>query len=220
MPELIFSALILQAVAFLAALTFHEFAHAAAADRLGDPTPRVQGRLTLNPIAHIDLFGTILLPLFLILTRAPILFGWAKPVMFDPYNLTNPRRDAAIISFAGPLANLILAIVSSVLLHTSLFYNVGGDIAINFLYQFVFINVVLAIFNLVPVHPLDGGKILIGLLPEDIADQWDRILQQYGTIILLFLIFPIFGGQAIIWNIIGPTIKLLIGLLLPAGGFI
>ncbi|OGY14504.1 MAG: hypothetical protein A3A58_01870 [Candidatus Blackburnbacteria bacterium RIFCSPLOWO2_01_FULL_41_27] len=209
-----------QIIAFLLALTFHEFAHALAADRLGDPTPRVQGRLTLNPIAHIDLFGTILLPLFLLLTRAPILFGWAKPVMFDPYNLANPRRDAAIISFAGPLANLILAIASALLLSTSRFYDLGGSLTFDFLYQFITLNIVLAIFNLVPVHPLDGGKILVGLLPEDVADQWDRILRQYGTFILLFLIFPIFGGQAIVWNIIGPTISFILGILLPTGGLI
>lgn len=216
-------AFLFQIIAFLLALTFHEFAHALAADRLGDPTPRVQGRLTLNPIAHIDLFGTILLPLFLLLTRAPILFGWAKPVMFDPYNLANPRRDAAIISFAGPLANLILAVISAFLLNTTVFYGLGqfqeieGGLLSGFLYQFVILNVVLAIFNLVPVHPLDGGKILVGLLPEDVADQWDRVLRQYGTFILLFLIFPIFGGQAIVWNIIGPTISFILGMLLPSG---
>lgn len=209
-----------QVAAFLLALTFHEFAHAYAADRLGDPTPRVQGRLTLNPIAHIDLFGTILLPLFLILTRAPILFGWAKPVMFDPYNLANPRRDAALISFAGPLVNLILAIMSAILLSTTLFYELGDGLFFDFLHQFVILNVVLAIFNLVPIHPLDGGKILVGLLPEKVAEDWDRILSQYGTFILIFLIFPVFGGQAIIWNIIGPTISFILGILLPTGGLI
>lgn len=211
---------VFQVIAFLLALTIHEFAHAWAADRLGDPTPRVQGRLTLNPLAHIDPFGTILLPLFLILTRAPILFGWAKPVVFDPYNLANPRRDAALISFAGPLSNLIMATVSSVLLNTALFYHFGSDVVYAFLTQFVVINVVLAIFNLVPVHPLDGGKILVGLLPENIADQWDRILHQFGTFILLFLIFPIFGGQALIWNLIGPTISLVLEILLPTSGLL
>lgn len=209
-----------QALAFLIALTLHEFAHALAADRLGDPTPRVQGRLTLNPIAHIDMFGTVLLPLFLLITRAPIMFGWAKPVMFDPYNLANPRRDAALISFAGPLANLALATASAIFLNTILFYHLGNGFFYVFLQQFVVINVVLAIFNLVPVHPLDGGKILIGLLPEDVAGQWDKILQQYGTFILLFLIFPIFGGQAIIWNLIGPTIRFLLNIFLPTSGLI
>lgn len=211
---------IFQVIAFLVALTIHEFAHAFAADRLGDPTPRVQGRLTLNPAAHIDPFGTILLPLFLLLTRAPILFGWAKPVMFDPYNLANPRRDAALISFAGPLANLLFAVVSAIILSTSLFWNIGAGLLSDFLHQFVVLNVVLAVFNLVPVHPLDGGKILVGLLSENIADQWDRILHQYGTFILLFLIFPIFGGNALVWTIIGPTIQFILGILLPFSGVI
>src|SRR3990167_2882360 len=129
------------------AITVHEFAHALLADRLGDPTPRSQGRLTLNPLAHLDPLGTLMLFVFR--------FGWGKPVIFDPYNLAHPRRDAGIISIAGPLSNLFLAIILSLCLHFlplplllyPLFYTV------------IILNISLAIFNLVPVAPLDGEKI-------------------------------------------------------------
>lgn len=211
---------LIRALVFILAITIHEFAHAYAADRLGDPTPRVQGRLTLNPLAHIDLFGTVILPLFLILTRAPLLFGWAKPVQFDPYNLASPRRDSAIISFAGPLSNFLMATLSALIFHFASLNHLELGLAYSFLVQFVMINVILGIFNLVPVHPLDGGKVLVGLLPPDMADDVDRFLSQYGFLILIALIFPIFGGQALIWGFIGPTIEFLINLLLPGLGFI
>lgn len=207
--------LIILGLAFLLAITIHEFSHAWTADRLGDPTARVQGRLTLNPAAHIDAVGTILVPLFLILTRSPIVFGWAKPVQFDPFNLANPRRDAALISFAGPASNLVLALILSVLLRLSLFYNVAPVLTSSVIGAFVAINVILAVFNLIPVHPLDGGKILIGLLPRETAYDWDRILHQYGIIILLLLVFPIFGGASLVTSVIGPIVTAILHLLLP-----
>lgn len=208
--------LLISVPALLAAISVHEFAHAQAADRLGDPTPRVQGRLTLNPLAHLDPLGTLMFILFR--------FGWGKPVQFDPYNLENPRRDAAIISFAGPAANLLLATA------LSLFYRFGlptvafSEAMFFILRELVQIaiqfNVVLAVFNLLPVHPLDGGKILVGLLPREIAYDWDRILNQYGFIILLVLILPVFGGAPLVWNFLGPTITFLLNLLLPSAGWI
>lgn len=198
--------------ALLLAITVHEFAHAFAADRLGDPTPRSQGRLTLNPLAHLDPIGTLLI-LF-----API--GWGKPVQFDPYNLANPRRDAAIISFAGPLSNIALAVVLSLLLHFLFQTGNINELSGAILFQLIVLNVSLAIFNLIPIHPLDGGKILIGLLPDDIASKWDVILHQYGLYILLMLILPIFGGQAIMWKFIGPTIQFVLNLLIPGFGTI
>ncbi len=199
-------------VALIIAITIHEFAHAYAADRLGDPTPRVQKRLTLNPLSHLDPLGTLLI-LF-----API--GWGKPVQFDPYNLENPRRDAAIISFAGPLSNIILASILALILH--FLFQTGGinEFIGGLLFQLIVLNVSLAIFNLIPIHPLDGGKILVGLLPDDLAPQWDKIMNQYGLYILLFLVLPIFGGQSIIWPIIRPTIQFVLNLLVPVFGTI
>ncbi|MAG59757.1 site-2 protease family protein [Candidatus Woesebacteria bacterium] len=206
--------ILILALAFLVAIVIHEFSHAWAADRLGDPTPRVQGRFSLNPIAHIDIIGTILVPAFLIISGAPILFGWAKPVRFDPYNLENPRRDAAKIAFAGPLSNLILATALALIVRGLDVFQVLPTLAV-LLVPFIYINIILAIFNLIPIHPLDGGKILIALLPEDIAHSWDKILSQYGFIILLFLIFPIFGGTSIIFSIIRPVLNIILSTLLP-----
>lgn len=199
---------VLSAIAILIAISVHEFAHALVSDRLGDPTPRMQGRLTLNPLRHLDFLGTLL---FLLVG-----FGWGKPVQFDPYNLENPKRDAALISFAGPAANFIVAVIGAILLHF-LFLTQPNFYSFSLFKQILLAtisyNILLGVFNLVPIHPLDGGKVLIGLLPDDIAVEWDRILAQYGTIILLVLIFPIFG-QPLIINIIGPPISFLYHLLL------
>lgn len=200
-------------IALVVAVTIHEFSHALAADRLGDPTPRIQGRLTLNPLSHLDPLGTLMLLL--------VRFGWGRPVQFDPFNLANPRRDAAIISFAGPASNLILATALSLILRG--FGNFGGLPLLFFelLIPVVYLNVLLAVFNLLPIHPLDGGKILVGLLPPDSAQDLDRFLHQYGLILLLILILPLFGGVPLIGILIGPTINFILSLLLPMGsGFI
>lgn len=205
-------AFLITIISLLLAISIHEFAHAFAADRLGDPTPRIQGRLTINPLVHLDLLGTALLVF--------AGFGWGKPVQFDPYNLTNPRRDSAIISFAGPLSNLILAGISALLFNLGLFQNIESILVYEVLFRFIYLNVLLAIFNLIPVHPLDGGKILIGLLPENLAYGWDKILNQYGMFILILLILPFFGGASLASKIISPTIQLIINLLLPHLGYI
>jgi len=203
-------------IAFLVALTIHEAAHAWMADRLGDPTARLKGRLSLNPLAHIDIYGTVLVPLFLIIMRFPLVFGWAKPVVFDPYNLKNPRRDAALISLAGPGANLILAIICSVILRIlDTPFSPYGYLA-SFLTPIIALNVVLAIFNLIPIHPLDGGKIFIGLLPEKDAQEADYFLNRYGMIILLLLIFPIFGGYSPVFVVLTPIISFILRILIPS----
>lgn len=188
-------------ISLLVAITIHEFAHAYIADRLGDPTPRSQGRLTLNPLAHLDPLGTLMLLLFR--------FGWGRPVQFDPHNLENPRQDAAKISIAGPISNLLLALVASLLIRF-----VIPEYFIPMLYPLVFLNVSLAIFNLVPVHPLDGGKIILGLLPRDLAYEWDQIMSRYGIIILLLMIIPIQGTSPII-SLIYPVVNFILSLLLP-----
>lgn len=204
--------LLISVPALLAAITVHEFAHAATADRLGDPTPRVAGRLTLNPLAHLDPLGTIAFILFR--------FGWGKPVQFDPFNLANPRRDAAIISFAGPGANLALAAAASLFFHLSSPFKGVNPLVDLMVIRLIQYNVILAVFNLLPIHPLDGGKVLVGLLPREVAYDWDRILNQYGFLILLVLILPLFGGTPPVWSILGPTITFILHLLLPSAGWI
>lgn len=201
-------------IAFLLSLSIHEAAHAWMSNRLGDPTARLAGRVTLNPFAHLDPIGT-LLPLFLIFTGSPIIFGWGKPVPFDPYNLRRPRRDAALISFSGPAVNLSLAIVLSILIRIGHLFL--GTTAFNiefFLTPIITLNVMWGCFNLLPIHPLDGGKVLIGLLPHNLAYKWDQILNQYGIIILLFLILPLFGTP-LVFLILLPLINLLLAILLP-----
>jgi Zn-dependent protease len=197
---------ILWTVALLVAITIHEFSHAFLADRLGDPTPRFQGRLTLNPLAHLDPLGTLAL-LF-------IGFGWGKPVQINPFNLRSPQ-DAAIISVAGPASNLLLAIIFSAgglfLGHLSGFIAVVATAIIE-------VNVRLAVFNLIPIHPLDGGKVLIGILPEKQAKSLDSFLSQYGVIILLFLLLPIFDGIPPVFYLIGPVVHFLERLLIPPVG--
>ena len=201
-------------VALAVAITIHEFSHAYWADKLGDPTPRLQGRLTLNPLAHLDPIGTLMLLI--------VRFGWGKPVVFDPFNLRHPRRDAAIISLAGPVSNLILAFVCAVLLRILFSYRLTAlssastlvYMVIGLLQPVIILNVVLAVFNLIPIHPLDGFKIVGGILPADKAREWYQ-LESYGMIFLIFLIFPFFGGVSPISQLISPVINFLLSLLLP-----
>lgn len=197
-------------VALLVAITVHEFSHALAADQLGDPTPRLAGRLSFNPIVHLDLYGL----LFLFLLG----FGWGKPVTFDPYNLKNPRKDAAIISLAGPFSNFILALILSLFLKLIIFFNLGVFETLGY---FIFVpiislNVILGVFNLLPIHPLDGFKIVGGILPENKAHEWYE-LERYGFIFLLMLIFP-FGGRSLLDLIIRPITSFILSLLIPSGG--
>jgi len=186
---------ILYLLALLVAISVHEFSHAFVADKLGDSTPQRQGRVTLNPRAHIDLMGLLFLFMFG--------FGWGRPVQFDPFNLKNPRRDAALISVAGPVSNFLLAIILAVLLRVT---------GIQFLIIFVQLNVMLGIFNLLPIHPLDGFKIVGGLLPEDKAREWYQ-LERYGILFLILLILPI-GKGSMISSIISPAITFVMGLLI------
>lgn len=208
-------------IALVVAITIHEYAHAYAAERLGDPTPRLMGRLTLNPLAHLDPLGTIML----LIAR----FGWGKPVQFDPFNLRNPRRDSAIISIAGPLSNIVLATICSVFLQilfnfrlpflTNSFIGVFAYLFIGLLKPIIMLNVILAVFNLVPIHPLDGFKIVEGILPEEYARQWKE-LEPYGMIFLIVLIFPIFSSVSPIHTLISPIINFILSLLLPSSPLI
>lgn len=172
----------------------HEIAHGYVADRLGDPTARISGRLTLNPLKHIDPYMSILLPLLLILSGSPVIFGGAKPVPVDPFNLKEGKKDLALVSLAGPLTNILLAVISSLIVHlisqpSSLvlsFTNIFFTAVVNY-------NLLLAIFNLIPIPPLDGSKVFALILPEKEAEAY-LSMGQFGMIILLFLLFfPIAG---------------------------
>lgn len=171
----------------IASLTFHEAAHAWAADRLGDPTARLLGRLSLNPLVHIDPVGTVLFPLVAVATGVPLI-GWAKPVPVDIRRLAVPRRDFALVAAAGPASNLLLAIGAAIV-----FSIVSpGDAELGFAAYavgfVVVVNVLLAVFNLIPVPPLDGGNILLGILPVSMAGVVER-LRPYGILVLYGLMF-------------------------------
>ena len=193
-------------LALIISITVHEFCHAFAADRLGDPTPRSLGRLTLNPIAHADPIGTVLLPLVSAITGIATI-GWAKPVMIDPYNLKNPKRDEIIISLSGPLGNILLAITCALI---SRLFGVQNIL----IYLLILINVSLAVFNLLPIPPLDGSKIFLNLLSQEKSIQWQETFDRYGFILLIILVFLPIGGAPIFQTIMSPIVKFVLSLLL------
>jgi len=206
-----FYTLLLAVPAILIALTFHEFAHAYVAFRLGDPTAKYMGRLTLNPLAHLDPMGTIMIFL--------IHFGWAKPVPVDPRYLGNPKRDMMWISAAGPLMNMTLALASGILIR--LFIGAGfasgqpGGIA-SMVFQMLnfslYINLALAFFNLLPIPPLDGSKILAGILPHRYANTLYMIESKGPMILFGIIMFGWVTGSNIIGSIIGPFVGFFMGI--------
>ncbi|MFS8158815.1 MAG: site-2 protease family protein [Candidatus Roizmanbacteria bacterium] len=183
-------------------VTVHEWAHAKAADELGDPTAEMEGRLTLDPRAHLDPLGSLM---FLIAG-----FGWGKPVPFDPYNLRNPHRDSALIAFAGPFSNAVMASVAAVILFFAKKYT-GSTPALfaqALLPLFISLNIRLGIFNLLPFAPLDGFKVVGGLLPKEQSREWYS-LERYGIYFLLFFILPFTGGKSMLELFIVPVIDFL-----------
>ncbi len=197
---------------------FHEVAHGFVAEKLGDPTARLAGRLTLNPQKHIDPFMSILLPLLLIISGSPVIFGAAKPVPVDPFNLKEGRKDIALVSLAGPLTNVFIAVVASflikILILSSGAFLQSGSVT-PFIYwiltKIVQLNLLLAIFNLIPIPPLDGSKVFALILPEKEARIY-LSLGSIGIFIIFFLILSPIGGFSLgelIFNLLSFTEKLL-----------
>lgn len=188
--------------ALLVAVTVHEFSHALVATLLGDDTAKLLGRLSLNPLSHLDPLGTLMILL--------VRFGWGKPVPFNPLNLENPRRDAALVSLAGPLSNILAAAVFSLPLR------LGFPWGVVFV-PIVFINLGLALFNLLPIHPLDGFKIVGGVLPESLAYQW-ATLAPYGLwLLILFVFLPGFSLlNLLVWPLMRTLLFLFLGTPAPA----
>jgi Zn-dependent protease len=194
-------------------IVFHEVAHGWVALQRGDTTARDAGRLTLNPLPHIDIFGTILFPLFLILTRAGFLFGWAKPVPVNPLRLRETKKDMALVGASGPISNLLLAVAAGILFRV-LMGSVGPAHALTQAVFFaVLINLVLAVFNLIPIPPLDGSKIVMGMLPDELAIQYSR-LGRFGFVIIFVLFF-----SGIIQRILFPIVNFLLVLIIGISPF-
>lgn len=202
------SLLLFQLAVLLGSVIIHEVAHGAMALRLGDDTARLAGRLTLNPIKHLDVIGSFLFPLFLFFAKSPFLLGWAKPVPYDPTRLYKDLRYGPLkVALAGPASNILIALIVSIIIRFG-----GGLFSQEVITLFgfiVFLNILLAIFNLVPIPPLDGSKIIATFLPREAAMSFERI-GFFGIFIILFLLF-FTGGLSVIYNLTLSISELLIG---------
>jgi len=201
---------ILQISVLLFSVIIHEIAHGYVAYRRGDPTAKLMGRLTLNPVSHIDIFGSIILPLVLMISGGPI-FGWAKPVPVNPGRLNNPKTDMLWVSLAGCVANFLLAIIAAIGMALIRKFATSDISVLVTVYQILqavlIINIILPVLNLLPIPPLDGSRIVYYLLPTELAIKYDRI-GMYGFIIIFVLLYT-----GILWKIISPVIYFLIALL-------
>ncbi|MDY0870297.1 site-2 protease family protein [Dongia rigui] len=213
------------ALPVLIAITLHEASHAYVAWRLGDDTAYLQGRVTFNPLKHVDPFGTVILPALLLMTGSGFLFGYAKPVPVNFRRLKHFRRDSALVAIAGPGSNMILAVVSALLLHVAVLApSWFAEWSVQTLINSMRLNIMLALFNMLPLLPLDGGRVLAGILPPSLARPFFRT-ERYGMFVLLALIFllPLIGGQLgmnlnILGWILGPASDYLLHLVVTLTG--
>ena len=189
------------AIPAILAITLHEAAHALVASHLGDSTARSLGRVTANPVKHVDPIGTLLVPLLILLvSKGGMIFGWAKPVPVIASNLRTPIRDMGLVAAAGPGANLLMALAWTLLLKLAVVFGFGEEFFVRMAYAGIVVNLVLAVLNLMPVPPLDGGRILTSLLPARLAGPYSR-LEPYGRFILLALL-----ATGVLGGIIGPLV--------------
>ncbi len=196
---------------FIISVMMHEVSHGYMANALGDPTAKYEGRITLNPLKHIDMFGSIILPLVLILSGAPFVFGWAKPVPYNPYNLRSKKWGSLLVAIAGPLSNIAIAVVFGSLLRGGLFLGYANQAIVDVVTIIVFVNVLLAIFNLIPIPPLDGSKIVMSFLPFDWKLRIERYEQYYFIIFILFVVS--------LWQFMFPIVTYVATLILGKGIF-
>lgn len=211
----------------LIAITFHEAAHGYVAWKLGDDTAKNEGRVTFQPLRHVDTWGTLIIPGSLLLMGTPFIFGWAKPVPVDFGKLNNPRRDMVWVAAAGPGINVALALASGFLLHlVGLFQSPGNAWVFHNLYNSIQVNLLLAVLNMIPIPPLDGGRVAVGLLPRLLAEQLAR-LERIGIYIVIFLLIVLpYAGRAmgmdwdfLVW-FIGSTVKTLTHVVLVVTGHV
>lgn len=172
----------LQIIILVMSVVVHEVSHGYAAYWLGDPTAKYAGRLNFNPVNHLDLFGSFIIPLLLIISQSPFLFGWAKPVPFNPYNLRSQKWGPAIVGLAGPLSNLLMAVIAGMLIRATLFFGVVDGFILQILAITMFINILLMVFNMFPLPPLDGSKLLFAIVP--ISEHTKMTLERYGFVFL------------------------------------
>jgi Zn-dependent protease len=178
-------------IALIFSIILHEMAHGYAANALGDPTARLQGRLSANPLVHIDILGSLIIPAFLFFSQAGLLFGWAKPVPYNPYNLRNQKWGEALVAAAGPATNLILAVIFSIIIRSAAVLDIP-DTFLQVSMYIVYINILLAMFNMLPIPPLDGSKILMAFLPFGLQQKYRQFagwVERYGLFAMFAFIF-------------------------------
>lgn len=182
---------IITIIALITSIILHEMAHGYAANALGDPTARLQGRLSGNPLVHIDPLGSVIIPALLFFSHAGILFGWAKPVPYNPYNLSNQKWGEALVAIAGPATNILLALIFSVIFRFAVSLGMSHTF-LDIAWYIVYINILLAMFNMIPIPPLDGSKILMAVLPHGLQQTYRQFAtwtERYGLFAMFVFIF-------------------------------